>query len=208
VCGTAIRAISPGHCVEFHVIRSVPKGTYIVLWCRFSKREKVGLWHHHVVCTYLSLHFNFINSWLITYAITGSCNVVLFNFLQYSHVLWHDARKPEYRSHNRRSLLRSEYASNSRVTYVAVQRRCKHAFPTIERPYFLRCPCKVVIGKSIMEKNRVELRCASLSGYERGSRRIESSLLARNELYVCTRVGQRLALAPRPLMIYCASLFD
>jgi hypothetical protein len=23
-------------------------------------------------------------------------------------------------------------------------------------------------------------------------------------MYVCTRVGQRLALAPRPLMIYCA----
>jgi hypothetical protein len=27
-------------------------------------------------------------------------------------------------------------------------------------------------------------------------------------MYVCTRVGQRLALAPRPLMIYCASPFD
>jgi hypothetical protein len=26
--------------------------------------------------------------------------------------------------------------------------------------------------------------------------------------YVCTRVGQRLALAPRPLMMYCASPFD
>jgi hypothetical protein len=27
-------------------------------------------------------------------------------------------------------------------------------------------------------------------------------------VYVCTRVGQRLALAPRPLMIYCASPFN
>jgi hypothetical protein len=27
-------------------------------------------------------------------------------------------------------------------------------------------------------------------------------------MYVCKRVGQRLALAPRPLMIYCASAFD
>jgi hypothetical protein len=27
-------------------------------------------------------------------------------------------------------------------------------------------------------------------------------------MYVRTRVGQRLALAPRPLMIYCASPFD
>jgi hypothetical protein len=26
-------------------------------------------------------------------------------------------------------------------------------------------------------------------------------------MYVCTRVGQRLALAPRPLMIYCAMCY-
>jgi hypothetical protein len=45
----------------------------------------------------------------------------------------------------------NEYASNSRVTSIAIQQCCKHAFPTIERLYFLCDPCKVVIKKSSVE---------------------------------------------------------
>jgi hypothetical protein len=54
-----------------------------------------------------------------------------------------------------------------------MQRRCKHVFPTIERLCFLRGPCKVVIMKSSVEKNRVEFRDASLPEYELGSRGIK-----------------------------------
>jgi hypothetical protein len=54
-----------------------------------------------------------------------------------------------------------------------MQRRCKHAFITIERLYFLRGPCKVVIKKCSVEKNGVEFLDASLAGYELGSRGIE-----------------------------------
>jgi hypothetical protein len=61
-----------------------------------------------------------------------------------------------------------------------MQRRCKHAFPTIERQCFLRDPCKVVIKKSSVEKRRVEFRDASLPGYERGSRGIELSWQLQN----------------------------
>jgi hypothetical protein len=50
-----------------------------------------------------------------------------------------------------------------------MQRNCKHAFTTIERLCFLRGPCKVVIKKSSVEKNRVEARDASLPGYELGA---------------------------------------
>jgi hypothetical protein len=42
----------------------------------------------------------------------------------------------------------NEYASNNRVTSVAMQRRIEHAFPTIEKLCFLRGMCKVVIKKS------------------------------------------------------------
>jgi hypothetical protein len=37
-----------------------------------------------------------------------------------------------------------------------MQRRCKHAFPTIEKPCFLRGPYKVVVKKSSVETSRVE----------------------------------------------------
>jgi hypothetical protein len=57
-----------------------------------------------------------------------------------------------------------------------MQRRCKHAFPTIERLCFLRGPFKVVIPKFSVEKNRVELRDASLPG----SRRTEVSWQLQN----------------------------
>jgi hypothetical protein len=56
-----------------------------------------------------------------------------------------------------------------------MQRRCEHAFPKIERLCFLLGPCKVVIKKSTVEKNRFEFRDASLPGYELGSREIELS---------------------------------
>jgi hypothetical protein len=47
-----------------------------------------------------------------------------------------------------------------------MERHCKHTFLTIERPCFLRCPCKGVIKKSAVEKKRVQLRGASPSEYE------------------------------------------
>jgi hypothetical protein len=53
--------------------------------------------------------------------------------------------------------------------------RCKHAFPTIGRLYFLRGPCKIVIKISSVEKNAVAFRDASLPGYEIGSRGTELS---------------------------------
>jgi hypothetical protein len=61
-----------------------------------------------------------------------------------------------------------------------MQRRCKHAFPTIEGLCFLRDPCKVVIKKSSAEKGRAEIRDASLPGYELGSRGIELSWQLQN----------------------------
>jgi hypothetical protein len=61
-----------------------------------------------------------------------------------------------------------------------MQWRCKHAFPTTERLCFLRSPCKVVIKKSSIEKNRVEFRDASLPGYELGSRGIPLSWQLQN----------------------------
>jgi hypothetical protein len=57
-----------------------------------------------------------------------------------------------------------------------MQRRCKHAFPTIEKLSFLRGPCKVVIKKNSVVKNGVEFRDVRLLEYEFGSREIESSL--------------------------------
>jgi hypothetical protein len=39
-----------------------------------------------------------------------------------------------------------------------MQRRCKHAFPKIERVCFVRGPCKVVIKKSSIESSRVSRR--------------------------------------------------
>jgi hypothetical protein len=38
----------------------------------------------------------------------------------------------------------NEYASNNRVISVAMQRRCKHAFPTTGWLCFLRGPCTVI----------------------------------------------------------------
>jgi hypothetical protein len=64
----------------------------------------------------------------------------------------------------------NEYASNNRVTSVAMQQRCKLAFPTIERLCFLRGPWKMVIKKSSVEKSRVE------------SSRVSRCQPARNEL--------------------------
>jgi hypothetical protein len=72
-----------------------------------------------------------------------------------------------------------------------MQRCFKHTFPTIDRLYFLRFPCKGVIKKSSVEKNRAEFRDASLPGYELGSRGIEPGrvfgigscrIMARDEL--------------------------
>jgi hypothetical protein len=55
-----------------------------------------------------------------------------------------------------------------------MQRRCKHAFPTIERLCFLSGPCKVVIQKSSVEavQRKVEFRDASLPGYELRSKEL------------------------------------
>jgi hypothetical protein len=61
-----------------------------------------------------------------------------------------------------------------------MQRRCKHAFPTIERLCFLRGACKVVIKKSSVDKSRVEFRDASLPGYELGSKGFELSWQLQN----------------------------
>jgi hypothetical protein len=52
----------------------------------------------------------------------------------------------------------NEYASNTQVTSVAMQRRCKHAFPTIETLCFLRGTCSAVIQKNSFEKSRVQFR--------------------------------------------------
>jgi hypothetical protein len=54
-----------------------------------------------------------------------------------------------------------------------MQRCFKHVYPTIERLCALRGPCKVVIKKSSVEKNRVEFREASLPGHELWIRGIE-----------------------------------
>jgi hypothetical protein len=63
-------------------------------------------------------------------------------------------------------------ASARNRTSTARHRSCKHSFPTIERLYFLRCPCKVVIKKSSeagsSNEGRVEFRDAGLPGYELG----------------------------------------
>jgi hypothetical protein len=66
----------------------------------------------------------------------------------------------------------NEYASNNLVTFVAMQRRCKHAFPTIERPCFVRGPWKVVIKKNSVEKSYSSFE-PSLPVYELGTRGIE-----------------------------------
>jgi hypothetical protein len=50
----------------------------------------------------------------------------------------------------------NEYVSNNRVTSVAMQQRCKHAFPTRERLCFLRGPCKKEFSRE--ELNRVSRR--------------------------------------------------
>jgi hypothetical protein len=44
------------------------------------------------------------------------------------------------------------------MTSFAMQRRCKHFFPAIERLYFLRGPCKLVIKKSSVESSRISRR--------------------------------------------------
>jgi hypothetical protein len=49
-----------------------------------------------------------------------------------------------------------------------MQRRCNHAFPTVESLCFLHGPYKVVLRDSAVEKNRVEFRDASHPGYEFG----------------------------------------
>jgi hypothetical protein len=61
-----------------------------------------------------------------------------------------------------------------------MQRSFKYAFPTIERLCFPLGPCKVVIQKGSVEKNRVEFRDASPPGYELGSRGIELSWQLQN----------------------------
>jgi hypothetical protein len=55
-----------------------------------------------------------------------------------------DTPRPKSGLHSRRN----EYASNNRVTSFPIQRRCKHAFSTIEILCFMRGQCKVVIKKS------------------------------------------------------------
>jgi hypothetical protein len=58
-----------------------------------------------------------------------------------------------------------------------MQRRCKQAFPTIERLCFLRGPYKFVTRKNSVGNSRVEFRAASLPGYELGSRGIELAVV-------------------------------
>jgi hypothetical protein len=72
-------------------------------------------------------------------------------------ILWHDARKPEWRNQRRRPSLgndsvnsfpRKRIRSNNRITSVVMQRRCKHALSTVETLYFLRGPCRGVIKRT------------------------------------------------------------
>jgi hypothetical protein len=69
-------------------------------------------------------------------------------------ILRHDSREPEKRSEDICSLLGNDSVNafpqqgTRKQQSFAMQRRCKHALPTIERLCFLRCPCKVVIKKS------------------------------------------------------------
>jgi hypothetical protein len=72
----------------------------------------------------------------------------------------------------------NEYAGNNTVISVAMQQRCKNAFPTIERLCFLCDPCKVVIKKSSFEKNRVKVRDASLPRYGAWEQRISEVAVA------------------------------
>jgi hypothetical protein len=69
----------------------------------------------------------------------------------------------------------NEYASNNRVNSVAMQRRCKHAFPTIERLCFLRGPCKEVIKKSSVEAVQGSESSFETPVYQLGNRGIELS---------------------------------
>jgi hypothetical protein len=64
----------------------------------------------------------------------------------------------------------NEYASNNRITSVAMQRLCKTAFSTIERLRFVRGPCRRVIKKGREDRLSVEFRDANLPEYELGSR--------------------------------------
>jgi hypothetical protein len=72
-----------------------------------------------------------------------------------------------------------------------MERHCKHAFPTIERLYFLRGRCKVGIKKSSFEKSsRVESSRVSrrLSARRRAwSREIELSWKLQNNGKKCGR---------------------
>jgi hypothetical protein len=61
-----------------------------------------------------------------------------------------------------------------------MQRRCKHDFPKIVRLRFLGDPCKVVIKKNSVEKNRVEFQDTSLPRYELRSKGIELSRQLQN----------------------------
>jgi hypothetical protein len=67
---------------------------------------------------------------------------------------------------------RNEYASNNQVTSVTMQRNCKYAFPTIERP-FSAWSVQSGYKEEFNCEELVKFRDTSLPGYEPGSRRIE-----------------------------------
>jgi hypothetical protein len=103
-------------------------------------------------------------------------------------IVWHDAQKPVYQSQKRRSLLRNDSVNTfprqwirkqHRVTYDDMQRRYKHAFPTIERLCLLSDPCKIVtnefIWEFVVQSSRVEFRDANLPRHELGNRGTELS---------------------------------
>jgi hypothetical protein len=73
-------------------------------------------------------------------------NVMQHPLQNENFILWHDAQKPELWSETRRSLQgndsvntfpRQRIRNSNYVISVAMQRRSKHAFPTIERLCFL-----------------------------------------------------------------------
>jgi hypothetical protein len=68
----------------------------------------------------------------------------------------------------------NEYTNSNRVPSISMERRCKHAFPTIERLFFA-CSVQSVYKEEFSWEESVELQDANLPGYELGSRGFELS---------------------------------